>query len=34
MASGYLFNRLVEIYFGSLPEKKNIVVGGYGWGGK
>lgn len=34
MASGYLFNRLAEIYFGTLPEKKNIVVVGYGWGGK
>ena len=34
MASGYLFNRLAEIYFGALPEKKNVVVVGYGWGGK
>jgi len=34
MASGYLFNRLAEVYFGSVPEKKNIVVVGYGWGGK
>jgi NADH dehydrogenase len=34
MASGYLFNRLAELYFGVLPEKKNIVVVGYGWGGK